>query len=101
MGLNYQLVLLKIEHGDILIILTVSNPGNEFSHNFFIEIVNHSEFIEALLLVNQLKLESKIWIILSEIYDDGHLIGIIVEVDEAIIEEEATVAFFAITVIDW
>ena len=78
----------------------VPAPREEVHENVLFVVSLHSELLVHLSLIYQLKLLVLQWVILLEVDKERHLVSIISQVDEAIVEEKATVALLAIAIIN-
>ncbi len=68
-------------------------------HYALIQVVNNAELLEIGAILNHILFNLLHLVIRVVINFDRHFIGIIVQIDEAVIEEETTVAFLSIAVI--
>ena len=86
--------------GQVPIIDHISAPSKKVLHDLFFHVLDNPELLESLLVADQLVLDLVSSLLLVEVHDDRHLISIIVEVNESIIEEEPGVALLAVAVVD-
>mmetsp|Transcript_14414 Transcript_14414/g.14026 ORF Transcript_14414/g.14026 Transcript_14414/m.14026 type:complete len:236 (-) Transcript_14414:738-1445(-) len=92
--------LILIEQSDFFIIKDKAHPAEELMDNPFIIAGKDPELLEVSIVPNHLLLQLNVLVILLIVYFEGELVGVIVQVDEAVIEEEPVVAFLPITIID-
>ena len=69
-------------------------------HDFVFQVLYHSKFLKVSRIIDHLFLNIHKWVIWTEAYLNWHFIGVIIEVDKAIVEQESAVALLAITVIN-
>lgn len=69
-------------------------------HDSFIHVVNHSELFELRGILNHVLLDLLHLIVQIVVNLNGIFIGIIIEINETVIQEESAVAFFAIAIIN-
>ena len=69
-------------------------------HDSLVQVVNDSELLELGLVLNHILLYLLHLVIKVVVDLNGVLIGIIVEVNEAVVEEESAVAFLAVAIVD-
>ena len=69
-------------------------------HDSLVQVVNDSELLEFGLVLNHILLDLLHLVIKVVVDLNGVLIGIIVEVNEAVVEEESAVAFLAVAIVD-
>lgn len=92
--------LILDEKHDVLVVLDEAEPGEELLHDALVEALDHSELLVLGGVLEHVLLDLFQGIIFVVKDADGDLVGIIVEIDEAIVQEEATVALLSIAVVD-
>ena len=66
----------------------------------FVQVVNNSELSLIFLIKDQLQLNLISWIVLLKLNRDWYFVCIVVQVDEAVVQEESRVAFATIAVVN-
>jgi hypothetical protein len=92
--------LVLINEHDVLIIFYEAQPGEEFLHYPFLHVVDHSEFLEVRFIQDHFLLDLLELVVGVVENPNGNLISIVVEVDEAVVQEESAVALLSIAIID-
>jgi len=100
LGLLNSCSLVLINKGNVLIVLHESQPGEDFLHHSVFEIFNDSELLEHRSILNHVLLNLLHRIVFIVVDLDRYLIGVIVQVNEAVVQEESAVALLAIAIID-
>ena len=94
------LTLQLVQKGDIFIELHEAKEGDEAAHDSLLEVDLNSERLLDGLRVEDFALLLCELVIVGHLDSEGILVGIVVQVDEAIVEKEARVALFAVRVVD-
>ena len=84
-----------VQVGDVLIELCEAEEGNESIHNALLEVDLHAECALHLLIQDLGFLSGKL-VILSHLDDERILVGIVVQIDEAIVEQESRITLLPI-----
>lgn len=92
--------LVLIDQSDVFIILYKTKPAEKFGHDFIFEVLDDTEFLELRMILNHVLFDLLHLIVLVVVHLDGYFIGIVIQVDEAVVQEEATVAFLAVAIVD-
>lgn len=69
-------------------------------HHSLVEIIDDSELLKFCGVLDHILLDLLHLVFGVVVYADWHLIGIIVQIDEAIVKEEATIALLAVGIVD-
>lgn len=92
--------LVVIDQSNIFIELHESQPGKKFQHDLVFQIFYHSEFLEISWVIDDLLLDFDELVVMVVVDFQRHLIGVIVQVYEAVVQQEPAVTFLTIAVID-
>jgi hypothetical protein len=92
--------LVLINEHDVLIIFYEAKPGEEFLHDPFLHVVDDSELLEIRSILDHLLLDLLELVVGVIENSNGNLVRIVVEVDEAVVQEESAVALLSIAIID-
>lgn len=85
-----------IKQGDVLVELHESEEGDKFVHDWLLEVSLNSEHLLHVLHAEHLCLLLCELVVISHLDSEGVLIGVIVQIDEAVVEKETSVALLTV-----
>ena len=88
-----------IDEGHVLIELNESDPREQFKHAFVFKISSYSKLLVLGVLIQQILLDLQILVVGVEVDLEGELIGIVIQIDEAVVQEKPVIAFLSIAIV--
>lgn len=98
--LGIGLVLGQVQLGQIVFEVSVSHEGQEVKHHLLVQVVYDSEFHRVLPVIFQFNLDFVAWVVWIQLDNEWDFISVVVQINEAIVQEKSGVALAAIAVVN-
>lgn len=96
--LRRALKLKQFRH--VLIELHEADPRHELEHDFIFQVLHDAELAETLLFRQHLDFGLLVLIIQIVVHLQRNFVGVVVQIDEAVVQEKARIALLAVRVVD-